>query len=90
MAINYIQRYNCTLKIQLLKGSQHFKGKRCEPAAGQILRKQNEIENLNNSNKLQHIYLQVAIVCAGNDSLMIIILLVLRNWRKIKTGRNNG
>ncbi len=80
MAINYIQRYN-SLKDSTIKRLSTLK----ESDVNQQLanfEKENEIENLNNSNKLQHIYLQVAIVCAV--MAVSIILLVLRNWRRSK------
>ncbi len=44
--------------------------------------KQREIDNLSNNNKLQRIYLYVAIVCAV--MLVIIIFLVYRNWERSK------
>ncbi len=45
-----------------------------------IFEKQSEIENLNNNNKLQRIYLDAAIVCAV--MLLAIIFLVWRTWRR--------
>ncbi|HEY4197695.1 MAG TPA: tetratricopeptide repeat-containing sensor histidine kinase [Mucilaginibacter sp.] len=80
IAINYIQRYN-SLKDSTIKRLSTLK----ESDVNQQLanfEKQYEIENLNNSNKLQHIYLEVAIVCAV--MAVIIILLVLRNWKRSK------
>ncbi|HZX58717.1 MAG TPA: HAMP domain-containing sensor histidine kinase, partial [Mucilaginibacter sp.] len=79
-ALFYIQQYNSlkdssVKKLSLLKESdvnqQHAN-----------FEKQYEIEGLNNNNKLQRIYLDVAIVCAV--MLLAIIFLVWRNYRRSK------
>jgi signal transduction histidine kinase len=46
------------------------------------LEKQDEITNLSNNNKLQRLYLDVAIVCG--ILLIIIMLLIWRTWRRSK------
>jgi two-component system sensor histidine kinase VicK len=79
-AIHYIQRYNA-LKDSTIKKLSSLK----ESDVNQQLanfEKQYEIEKLSDNNKLQRIYLQVAIVCAL--MAVVIILLVWRNWRRSK------
>ncbi|MDB5153404.1 MAG: tetratricopeptide repeat protein [Mucilaginibacter sp.] len=79
-AIYYIQNYN-SLKDSAIKRLSSLK----ESDVNQQLanfEKEHEIENLSNNNKIQHIYLQVAIVCAV--MAIVIIVLVWRNWRTSK------
>jgi two-component system sensor histidine kinase VicK len=79
-AINYIQRYN-SLKDSTIKRLSSLK----ESDVNQQLanfEKQYEIENLSNNNKLQRIYLQVAVVCGL--MAIAIISLIWRNWRRSK------
>ncbi len=79
-ALVYIQRYN-SLKDSTIKRLSSLK----ESDVNQQLanfEKQYEIENLSNNNKLQRIYLYVAIVCAL--MAVCIIFLVWRNWRRSK------
>lgn len=79
-AIKYIQRYN-SLKDSTIKRLSTLK----ESDVNQQLanfEKQYEIENLSNNNKLQRIYLQVAVVCAL--MAIMIISLIWRNWRRSK------
>ncbi len=79
-AISYIQRYN-SLKDSTIKRLSSLK----ESDVNQQLanfEKQYEIENLSNNNKLQRIYLQVAVVCAL--MAIAIISLIWRNWRRSK------
>src|SRR6202012_376471 len=77
-AIDYIERYHF-LKDSTIRRLSSLKASN----AGQqiaIFEKQSEIENLNNNNNLQRIYLNVAIICAA--FLLVISALVWRNWRK--------
>ena len=79
-ALFYIQQYN-SLKDSTIKKLSALK----ESDVNQQLanfEKQYEIEGLNNNNKLQRIYLNVAIVCAV--MLLAIIFLVWRNYRRSK------
>lgn len=79
-AITYIERYNL-LKDSIIKRLSTFK----ESDVSQQLsnfEKQYEIATLSNNNKLQRIYLNVAIICSV--MLLIIIVLVGRNWRRSK------
>jgi len=79
-ALIYIQNYNllkdsATKKLSTLKESD----------VNQQLanfEKQHEIENLSNNNKLQKIYLSVAVICAL--MAIAIIFLVWRNWSRSK------
>ncbi|MDB5136435.1 MAG: tetratricopeptide repeat protein [Mucilaginibacter sp.] len=79
-AMHYMQTYH-SLKESTIKKLSSLK----ESDVNQQLtnfEKENEIENLSNNNKLQHIYLQVAIVCA----LMFVAIIILgwRNWKRSK------
>ena len=79
-ALTYLQSYNL-LKDSAIKRLSTLK----ESDVNQQLanfEKQYEIENLSNNNKLQKIYLSVAIICA----LMAIAIgfLVWRNWSRSK------
>lgn len=79
-ALAYIQNYN-SLKDSTIKRLSSLK----ESDVNQQLanfEKQYEIDNLNNNNKLQRIYRNVAIICAV--MAVAIILLVWRNWRSSK------
>jgi len=79
-ALTYIQHYN-SLKDSTIKKLSALK----ESDVNQQLanfEKQYEIEGLNSNNKLQRIYLNVAIVCAV--MLLVIIFLVWRNYRRSK------
>ena len=79
-ALTYLQHYNI-LKDSTIKRLSTLK----ESDVNQQLanfEKQYEIENLSNNNKLQKIYLYVAIICAL--MAVAIILLVWRNWSRSK------
>jgi two-component system sensor histidine kinase VicK len=79
-ALTYIQNYN-VLKDSAVKRLSTLK----ESDVNQQLanfEKQYEIENLSNNNKLQKIYLYVAIICALMS--VSIIFLVWRNWSRSK------
>ena len=79
-ALTYIQNYN-TLKDSTIKRLSILK----ESDVNQQLanfEKQYEIENLSNNNKLQRIYLYVAIICAL--MAVLIIFLIWRNWARSK------
>lgn len=79
-ALIYIQNYN-VLKDSAIKRLSTLK----ESDVNQQLanfEKQHEIENLNNNNKLQRIYLSVAVICAL--MAVLIIFLVWRNWSRSK------
>jgi len=79
-ALAYIQQYN-SLKDSTIKKLSLLK----ESDVNQQLanfQKQYEIDGLNNNNKLQRIYLDLAIVCAV--MLLAIIFLVWRNYRRSK------
>jgi two-component system, OmpR family, sensor histidine kinase VicK len=79
-ALTYIQHYN-VLKDSAIKKLSSLK----ESDVNQQLanfEKQYEIENLSNNNKLQKIYLYVAIICAL--MAVSIIFLVWRNWSRSK------
>jgi signal transduction histidine kinase len=79
-ALHYIQNYN-SLKDSTIKRLSSLK----ESDVNQQLtnfEREHEIENLNNNNKIQHIYLQLAIICAA--MAVAIIFLVWRNWRRSK------
>jgi two-component system sensor histidine kinase VicK len=79
-ALYYIQNYN-SLKDSTIKKLSSLK----ESDVNQQLNnfeKEQEIENLSNNNKIQHIYLQLAIICAV--MAIAIIFLVWRNWRRSK------
>ena len=77
-ALGYIQKYN-SLKDSTIKRLSSLK----ESDVNQQLanfEKQYEIENLNNNNKLQRIYLYSAIFCAL--MAVCIVFLFWRNWRR--------
>jgi two-component system sensor histidine kinase VicK len=77
-ASGYILQYNL-LRDSAIKSLNTLK----ESDANQqiaIFEKQYEIENLNNNNKLQRIYLDAVIICAV--LLLVIIFLVSRTWRR--------
>lgn len=79
-ALTYIQNYN-VLKDSSIKRLSSLK----ESDVNQQLanfEKQYEIENLSNNNKLQKIYLSVAIICAL--MAVSIVFLVWRNWSRSK------
>jgi len=79
-ALVYVQQYN-SLKDSTIKRLSSLK----ESDVNQQLanfEKQYEIETLSNNNKLQKIYLNVAIVAAG--ALLLIMALVWRNWKRSK------
>jgi signal transduction histidine kinase len=79
-AFVYVQRYN-SLKDSTIKRLSSLK----ESDVNQQLanfEKQYEIETLSSNNKVQKIYLTVAIVCAA--MLLLIIALVWRNWKQSK------
>jgi two-component system sensor histidine kinase VicK len=79
-ALVYLQQYN-SIKDSTIKKLSLLK----ESDVNQQLanfQKQYEIEGLNNNNKLQRIYLDVAIVCAV--MMLAIIFLVWRNYRRSK------
>jgi signal transduction histidine kinase len=79
-ALTYLQHYNI-LKDSTIKRLSTLK----ESDVNQQLanfEKQYEIENLSNNNKLQKIYLYVAIICAL--MAVAIILLIWRNWSRSK------
>lgn len=79
-AIGYIEKYNL-LKDSLIQRLSTFK----EIDISQQLsnfEKQYQIAALSNNNKLQRIYLNVAIICSV--MLLVIIALVGRNWRRSK------
>lgn len=79
-AIGYIEKYNL-LKDSLIKRLSTFK----ESDVSQQLsnfEKQYQIAALSNNNKLQRIYLSVAIICSV--MLLVIIVLIGRNWRRSK------
>jgi two-component system sensor histidine kinase VicK len=77
-ASGYIMQYN-SLRDSAIKRLNTLK----ESDANQqiaIFEKQYEIENLNNNNKLQRIYLDTAIICTV--LLLVIIFLVWRTWKR--------
>ncbi|HEY9002634.1 MAG TPA: ATP-binding protein [Mucilaginibacter sp.] len=79
-ALTYIQSYNL-LKDSAIRRLSTLK----ESDVNQQLvnfEKQYEIENLSNNNKLQKIYLSVAIICAL--MAIAIIFLIWRNWSRSK------
>lgn len=79
-ALTHIQQYN-SLQDSTIKRLRSLKESNVNQQIANF-EKENEIENLNNNNKLQHIYLQVAIVCAL--MAVAIIFLVWRNWKRSK------
>ncbi|HEX3384970.1 MAG TPA: HAMP domain-containing sensor histidine kinase, partial [Mucilaginibacter sp.] len=79
-ALIYAEQYN-SLKDSTIKQLSSLK----ESDVNQQLanfEKQYEIKALNTNNKLQKMYLGVAIVCAA--MLLVIIVLVWRNWKRSK------
>lgn len=79
-ALTYIQNYHL-LKDSAIKRLSSLK----ESDVNQQLvsfEKQYEIENLSNNNKLQKIYLSVAVICAL--MAIAIVFLVWRNWSRSK------
>ncbi|MBS1525926.1 MAG: HAMP domain-containing histidine kinase [Bacteroidetes bacterium] len=80
-AIHYTQVYN-SLKDSTIKRLTVLKESDVNQQLAN-LEKQYEIENLNNNNKLQRTYLDVAIVCA--TLLAVIVFLIWRNWIKSKS-----
>ncbi|MFB9844372.1 tetratricopeptide repeat-containing sensor histidine kinase [Mucilaginibacter ginsenosidivorans] len=79
-AIVYTQNYNA-LKDSTIKRLTLLKESDVNQQLAN-LEKQYQIENLNDNNKMQSIYLNVAIVCAV--LLLAIAFLVWRNWRQSK------
>ena len=77
-ALNYLQAYNrlndsITRKLNLLRESDINKQL-------DSFEKQSQIDNLKDNNKLQKIYLYVAIICAL--MALCIIFLIYKNWRR--------
>jgi two-component system sensor histidine kinase VicK len=79
-ALIHIQQYN-SLQDSTIKKLRSLKESNVNQQIANF-EKENEIENLSNNNKLQQIYLQVAIVCAL--MAVAIIFLVWRNWKRSK------
>lgn len=79
-ALTYIQNYN-TLKDSAIQRLSTLKESDVTQQLANF-EKQYEIENLSNNNKLQKIYLSVAIVCAL--MAIAIIFLIWRNWGRSK------
>ncbi len=79
-AIGYTRKYN-VLKDSVIKRLSALKETDVNQQLAN-LEKQDEITNLSNNNKLQRLYLNVAIVCA--ILLVIIMLLIWRTWRRSK------
>jgi signal transduction histidine kinase len=84
IALNYNKRYS-TLKDSLQESVSQLK----EINVGEQLNnyeKEHEIANLTNNNKLQRIYLSVAILFVA--MALIIIFLIFGNWRRSKNELN--
>lgn len=79
-ALTYIQNYN-TLKDSAIQRLSILKESDVTQQLANF-EKQYEIENLSNNNKLQKIYLSVAIICAL--MAIAIIFLIWRNWSRSK------
>jgi signal transduction histidine kinase len=79
-AIVYTRKYN-VLKDSVIKRLSVLKETDVNQQLAN-LEKQDEITNLSNNNKLQRLYLDVAIVCG--ILLIIIMLLIWRTWRRSK------
>ena len=79
-ALYYTQNYN-SLKDSTIKKLSSLKESDVNEQLNNF-EKEQEIENLSNNNKIQHIYLQLAIICAV--MAVAIIFLVWRNWRRSK------
>lgn len=79
-AIVYTRKYN-VLKDSVIKRLSVLKETDVNQQLANV-EKQDEITNLSNNNKLQRLYLDVAIVCG--ILLMIIMLLIWRTWRRSK------
>lgn len=79
-ALTYIQNYNA-LKDSTIRRLSTLKESDVTQQLANF-EKQYEIENLSNNNKLQKIYLSVAIICAL--MAIAIIFLIWRNWSRSK------
>jgi signal transduction histidine kinase len=79
-ALTYIQNYN-TLKDSTIRRLSTLKESDVTQQLANF-EKQYEIENLSNNNKLQKIYLSVAVICAL--MAVAIIFLIWRNWSRSK------
>jgi len=79
-ALTYIQNYN-TLKDSTIRRLSTLKESDVTQQLANF-EKQHEIENLSNNNKLQKIYLSVAVICA--IMAIAIIFLIWRNWSRSK------
>jgi len=79
-ALTFIQNYNL-LKDSAIKRLSTLKESDVTQQLANF-EKQYEIENLSNNNKLQKIYLSVAIICAL--MAIVIIFLIWRNWSRSK------
>jgi len=79
-ALTYIQNYN-TLKDSTIRRLSTLKESDVTQQLANF-EKQHEIENLSNNNKLQKIYLSVAVICAIMS--IAIIFLIWRNWSRSK------
>jgi len=79
-AIIYIQNYNLLKDSAISKLTSLKESDVTQQLAN--FEKQYEIENLSNNNKLQRIYLYVAVICAL--MAVSIIVLVSRNWSRSK------
>jgi signal transduction histidine kinase len=79
-ALTYIQNYNA-LKDSTIRRLSTLKESDVTQQLANF-EKQYEIENLSNNNKLQKIYLSVAVICA--IMAIAIIFLIWRNWSRSK------
>lgn len=78
LALNYNKRYN-TLKDSLIESTRLLKETNVNDQLNNY-EKEREIVNLTNNNKLQRIYLSVAILFVA--MALVIILLVFGNWKR--------
>lgn len=79
-AFNHLEKYN-SLKDSIIKRSSSLKETDVNQREANY-DKQYQIENLKDNNKLQRIYIYLAVISAV--MAVIIVLLVYRNWRKSK------
>ncbi|WCT14999.1 tetratricopeptide repeat-containing sensor histidine kinase [Mucilaginibacter jinjuensis] len=84
LALSYNKRYN-TLKDSLIESTRLLKETNVNDQLNNY-EKEREIINLTNNNKLQRIYLSVAILFVA--MALIIILLIFGNWRRSKNELN--
>ncbi|HVW96744.1 MAG TPA: ATP-binding protein [Mucilaginibacter sp.] len=79
-AFNHLEQYNA-LKDSINKRSSSLKETDVNQQQANY-DKQYQIENLKDNNKLQLIYIYLAVICAF--MAVIIVLLIYRNWKKSK------